>query len=49
MAAQRLAALHLYCFAAGFVAPSHCLLRGSGQGIVSTRGSTPKGVELETS
>ena len=29
-------------------APSHCLSRGSGQGIVSTRGSTLKGVRRET-
>ena len=45
-ALQRLRALRFCCFAACFVAPSHCLPRGSGQGIVSTRGSTLKGVGL---
>ena len=43
-ALQRLAALRFYCFAACFVGPSHCLPRGSGQNIVTTRTSTLKGV-----
>ena len=39
-ALQRLGALRFYCFAACFVAPSHCLPRGSGQGIVAAQTST---------
>src|SRR5262245_13591327 len=39
-ARQRFAASRLCCFAAFFVAPSHCLPRGSGQGIVAAQAST---------
>jgi hypothetical protein len=36
-ALQRLVALRFCFFAACFVAPSHCLPQGSGQGIVATQ------------
>ena len=44
---HRLAVLRFCCFAACFVGPSHCLPRGSGQGIVPTQTSTPEGVGEE--
>src|SRR5262249_50842685 len=42
-ALQRLEALRFCCFAACFVALSHCLPRGSRQGIVSAQTSTLEG------